>query len=308
MSPELSPAERLRRLRTEGGLKFFQSRTRLTFRGADTVRYLNGQISNNVLSASVDRSVEACVLTAKGKLCGVVRVWPAGDEWEMDAEAGEGETLRNRFERYIIADDVVCEERPGGVNLCHVFGPAAEAAIFPCGVRTSRVGTPGIDAFGDASEQRQGVDSLKAAGVLEATDVEWDVLRISACVPAWGLELNEDRLPAEAGLDQTAVDFFKGCYVGQEVVSRIRSVGRVNRELRLLVIEALHPPAPGGELLAGDTVVGLLTSVAVDFDLSRTVALGYVKHPHESGGTRLRVRVDGAEVGEAIVQDVESKI
>ncbi|MGI9241701.1 MAG: YgfZ/GcvT domain-containing protein, partial [Verrucomicrobiales bacterium] len=112
-----------------------------------------------------------------------------------------------------------------------------------------------------------------------------EALRIRNGVPMWGRELTPDTLPAEAGLDASAIDFHKGCYIGQEVISRIKSVGRVNRKLARLRAVGEIPPGeelcPGMRLIDGETQVGTLTSVA------GSEALGFVKRDHDQPGTRL---------------------
>ena len=107
-----------------------------------------------------------------------------------------------------------------------------------------------------------------------------ETLRIEAGIPRWGAELSEDTIPVEAGLDKTAIDYHKGCYIGQEVISRIKSVGHVNKELQGF-ISTDDRPLKAGMLLATpdapDRKAGWLTSVTYSFALEKPVALGYLK-------------------------------
>jgi len=106
-----------------------------------------------------------------------------------------------------------------------------------------------------------------------------ETLRIEAGIPRWGFELGEDTLPPEAGLDRTHIDYHKGCYIGQEVISRLKSVGHVNRQLTGFVSEAGAPLSPGMAIFAAAsaTQTGVLTSAAYSFALEKPIALGYLK-------------------------------
>lgn len=252
---------RLARLRRAGGFYAPKDRLRLCVTGADRVRYLNGQVSNDLRRLTPGVALAALVLTAKGKLCGDVLVWAEGEALIVEADAALGKTLPARLERYAIADDVAFEVLPSTPRR-HVFGPAAEGLE---GVRISRLGIEGLD-----------VDT-PPPGMFEATAEEVEALRIERGVPQWGRELNEDILPQEAGLERAAVDFHKGCYVGQEVVSRIQSVGRVNRLLGGFWGDFPPEKASTLSLAAADgTKAGHLTSAIRHPETGRTAALGYL--------------------------------
>ena len=113
-----------------------------------------------------------------------------------------------------------------------------------------------------------------------------ETLRIEAGIPRWGRELGEETIPVEAGLDRTAIDYHKGCYIGQEVISRLKSIGHVNKELRGFISLDGKPPAAGMRLFApGDSgrEAGWLTSAAYSFALEKDVALGYLKRGTTAG-------------------------
>ncbi len=252
---------RLALLRSAGGFYHPADRLRLSVTGADRVRYLNGQLSNDLRRLAPGVAMAALVLTAKGKLCGDVFVWGEGEVLIVEADAALAETLPGRLERYAIADNVAFEVLPSAPH-CHVFGPTAAGVE---GVRISRLGVEGVDV------------AVPPAGLLEATAEEAEALRIERGVPCWGRELNEDTLPQEAGLERAAVDFHKGCYVGQEVVSRIQSVGRVNRVLTGFWGD--FPPEHAATLhlaTADGAKAGHLTSVIRHPETGRTAGLGYL--------------------------------
>lgn len=254
----------------EGAIVDLSQRTQLRLRGADRVRYLNGQVTNDVRKLKADRALYACVTTAKGKLFADVFISAEADALRIDADPSVGETLPLRLERYIISDDVSLEDISGRLGLLHFIGPIAATVS---GVASNRFGVEGIDVSGSP----QAIAELLAQAKVPVLDESMqEVLRIEHGVPRWGCELDENTLPAEAGLDQTAIDFHKGCYIGQEVISRIKSVGHVNRILRgFIANEALQS---GMALFDSEgRRVGQLTSATQSFALARPIALGYLK-------------------------------
>lgn len=246
-------AGRLGPLAREGCFYAVGPRTRLRVTGADRVRYLNGQLSNNMKRLAPGEALAALVLTAKGKLCADVFAWTEGESIIVDAAIELAEILPARLERYAISDDVQFELLSPDATGFHVLG-----ASLP-GLRIRRLGADGVDV------------ATVPSGLPEATPEEIEVLRIARGVPRWGRELTEDTLPQEAGLERTSVDFHKGCYVGQETVSRIESIGRVNRELTGFIGD--FPPATGHLVGPNGEKSGVLTSAAAYS--GRTLALGY---------------------------------
>jgi tRNA-modifying protein YgfZ len=248
-------ASRLRRFIRDGGVFELGPRTRIRVSGPDRVRYLNGQLSNNIKRLAPGEALPALVLTAKGKLCADVFAWIEDDAVIVDADIALAEILPARLERYAISDDVQFDVLPSDATGWHVFGVPAT------GLKINRLGLDGVDVFEPPT------------GLLQATPDEVEFLRIIRGVPHWGRELTEDSLPQEAGLERVSVDFHKGCYVGQETVSRIESIGRVNRQLTGFT--GAFPPVPG--LLVGPNgeKSGSITSaVALD---GKTYALGFLQ-------------------------------
>ena len=253
----------LRRLRRDGGFFALGPRTCVRVTGADRLRYLNGQLSNDLRRLVPSEAMAALLLTAKGKLCADVFVWIDEESLIVEADASLQEALLARLERYAVSDDVAFEVLPPTAERCHVFGPAS---VGRNGLRISRLGLEGVDV------------PFPPDDLLEARREEIELLRIERGVPRWGSELSEDTLPQEVGLDQTAVDFKKGCYVGQEVVSRIHSVGRVNRHLCGFVGDFDPAVAQGVTLVdAGGRKCGRLTSAVLHPELRKVVALGFLQ-------------------------------
>ncbi|EDY17458.1 folate-binding protein YgfZ [Chthoniobacter flavus Ellin428] len=279
----------------------FSERAQLMLTGPDRVRYLNGQVTSDVRKLSPGQTQMACVTTAKGKLCADIVITAQEDALYVDAEGSLREGLLARLERYIVADDVAIEDVSEKYALLHYLG--AEPTISGAGKVASarRLGRVGWDLRLPREEFVAARESLLAGRV--AVDAALaETLRIEAGIPSWGRELDENTLPPEAGLDQTHIDYHKGCYIGQEVISRLRSVGHVNRQLTGFIAEGAAPLAAGAQLFAAADApasLGVLTSVTYSFALEKPIALGYLKRGSPTGA--LHARPEGTHGPEAIV-------
>ena len=283
--------------RIRGALFDLGDRAQWRLLGADRVRYLNGQVTSDVRRANNASAQMSCVTTAKGRLCGVVFISAGPDFIRIDAEPELREALTGRLERYIIADDATLEDVTDEQCLFHVL-PAADGAnpVQAPGAEVrvaTRFGRAGFDILAPRSGHASLIEMLSASHTLIPGTLA-EVLRIEAGIPRWGAELSEETLPPEAGLDQTAIDYHKGCYIGQEVISRIKSVGHVNRRLAGFTAAApltagmtLHPIAEP------EKAAGEITSAAWSFGLDTWAALGYLKRGFSD--TALHARApDGA--------------
>lgn len=246
----------------------------LEFRGPDAVRFLNGQLTQDVrLVAGGKNSLPSCVTDAKGRLQFRVTVTGADDGalW-IEAPAGREEDLEARLTRYLIADDVETADLTGRYKLVHWPGGAPDP---PAGVMarvSNRLNVAGTDWWLPAG---LGWDLPEGAEWLAGDELE--AFRIATGVPVWGRELVEGLLPPEAGLDATDISYHKGCYIGQEIISRIKFAGKLNR--RLARFELPAAVAPDGLRLvdAGGNPAGELTSVSPIPDAGGRAAMGYVK-------------------------------
>lgn len=246
----------------------------LEFRGPDAVRFLNGQLTQDVRRVAGGKiSLPSCVTDAKGKLQFRVRVTDTGDGalW-VEGPPDSSESLEARLTRYLIADDVEVTDLTGEYSLFHSTGSVSETPAGVVARESDRYGIAGTDWWvptGQSPEFPENVISIEN-DALEA-------MRISNGVPAWGTELLEGMLPPEALLEATDISYQKGCYVGQEVISRIKSAGKVNRRLTRFDFAAEVPLAPGPLENPAGAVAGELTSVSPVASGGRRVALGYVK-------------------------------
>ncbi len=304
----MSDVETYRRIRSEGGVIDLSNRLILHFSGNDRVRFLNGQVSNDVRKLLPGSAMYACVMTAKGRMSGDVYITAMPNLLQVDAEPALSDTLPMRFERYIIADDVTLDDVSGSIGLLHVVG-GDEAELKSEGIETAvstRYGVRGVDLTGPvriiAARFREISDVLPVIhdGMVEN-------LRVEAGVPRWGYELSEETIPIEAGLQHTAISYEKGCYIGQEVISRLKSIGHVNRILCGLVpADGKTGLVAGFELFDPNTPakpVGRVTSGAFSFALDRPVALGYVKLGIKTAALIVR-DTNGADVCEAEVRQL----
>lgn len=258
------------------------TRTKLRVSGADRLRFLNGQLSNDVRKANETRAIEACVLNAKGKLDGHLFLHAAGDSFLLDAEPA---TLQSRLERYIIADDVMIEDLTSQWSIFHVLGDSLPKLSDPTRVVfVNRFRRDGHDIWVE-SAQRDGIaaDLSKEFDFCDENCAE--VFRIEQGIPRWGRELTGEIIPVEANLEARSIDYEKGCYIGQEVISRMKMSGQRNKQLCGLVSVENLPLVAGGRLAVEDKDVGWITSATRARE--REIALGYVKRGFNSVGSRV---------------------
>jgi folate-binding protein YgfZ len=255
---------------------FFDLSARAKFRitGADRLRYLNGQLSNDLRKASESSAIHACVLNAKGKVNADVFVSADGESFLLDSDAGVRDTLPARLERYIIADDVQVEDVSEQFALLHVTGTSGIASEFRR-VRARRFDCEGCDIW-LPREERETVRKELSTRFPECDESCAEVLRIERGIPRWGRELSEEIIPTEANLEADAIDYTKGCYIGQEVISRIKMSGQTNKRLCGLVSNEALPPNARLTSAEGKDA-GWITSATWSPVLQKNIALGFVK-------------------------------
>lgn len=272
-------ADFFQQITTHGAAVNLSPRAKLRLTGADRIRYLNGQVTNDMRQAKTDESIYACVTDVKGRIAADVFVHTEGDSLLLDVEPDLRETLGMRLERYIVADDVELTDVTEDWQLWHVWGgtdtPASTESIhcsneFPHHfLRSSRFATLGIDLWLPASVPPPTFD---AHSILSDADLEtWRILQK---IPRWPQELNAETFPPEAGLEGKAMNFTKGCYIGQEVLSRIKTTGKMPREM--IAFESSLPVNSGDELWIEKTV-GKVTSVTKHPATGQTIGLAMIR-------------------------------
>jgi len=249
--------------------------------GPDATRYLNGQVTCDVTQLTDGHASYAAVCTAKGRMEGDVTIAKHGDIYYLDADAALRETLAPRLDKYLIADDAVFEDISDDWTLHHVFG--ATAPLAPENgfvIANARFAQPGHDVWTPGP-------LAPAKPVLE-TDV-LETLRLENGLPRWGAELTANTLPPEAGPPMlAAISYTKGCYVGQETIARLKSVGHVNKTLVFLRSSSAQFPAAGTKITRDGAEVGLVTSSGYSPRLEKGIALAYVQRQHAAHGVTLQ--------------------
>jgi folate-binding protein YgfZ len=195
---------------------------------------------------------------------------PEGSLW-VEGPVGSVEALEARLTRYLIADDVEVHDLTDKYRLIHLIG---ETPVLPEGVFTRasrRFGVDGCDCW-----IPMGLE-IPTPGIPEISGDELEAFSIANGVPLWGRELTEGLLPPEAGLDATDISYQKGCYIGQEVISRIKSAGKINKRLTRMEIEGGLPATDARLVDAEGRDAGVLTSVSSMESGGRRAALGYLK-------------------------------
>lgn len=237
--------------------------------GPDALRYLNGQISQDVSLASSTEAVYSIVANFKGKLDGDCYVRKHEDAILIDCSADQRESLFARLDRYLIADDAELTDISDQYSLYHSLGDHSEASSsWKC----DRYGVEGIDILLPKDESF-------SADITPHS--EWEKLRISNSIPSWGHELTTDTLPPEAKLESRAISYTKGCYTGQEVISRMRSAGKTNRHLVSFKVDnTLETPCDIFSPENTEKPAGEIASICKIDD--QLIGLGYRKRKFES--------------------------
>jgi folate-binding protein YgfZ len=313
-------------MRAGAGLLDLSFRGRLCVLGADAQRFLNGQVTNNVKDLQIGEGCYAALVSAKGKLQSDLNIYRLENEMLLDCEPGSAEPVAQRLEKFIIAEDVQVMDVAAQYGLWSAQGPKAVeivSGLWPGFVAPPkaigwtklqeeaediyltllpRLGRQGLDMFiPTSSMQKMAARLLERGGRLCGWQA-LETLRIEAGVPRFGADMDETNLAPEA-LDTRAISYSKGCYIGQEVIARVRTYGQVAKSLRGLRLggEAKETPAKGAKLFLGDKEVGTITSAVWSPALRANIALGYVRREANQTGAELEVRIDGGKIPARIV-------
>jgi len=280
------------------GLVDRSERGKLALTGTEAKDFLHGQVTNDIAGLEPGGGCYAAFLTHKGKMIGDLRVLDTGGELLLDCERPVLQDLFTMIRRYKLGRDVELHKRTLECGLVSLVGPAARAAAgapdLPAEEHRHRPaelgGAPvrliatdlGVDVLCDAGDTARVIAALTAAGAVPVDEAAAEVRRVETGRPRFGVDLDDSVIPQEAGLNERAVSFTKGCYVGQETVARLFYRGKPNRHLRGL---RLSGPAPSGApLRLGEREVGRVGSVAASPALG-PIALALVRREAEPGST-----------------------
>jgi folate-binding protein YgfZ len=287
------------RLRESVGLVDRSYRGKLRFTGGEAADYLQGQVTNDVESLAAGSGQYAALLTPKGQIVADMRILRGPDFIWLDCEPRSIAPLTRNAQMYSIGRDVQTADVSAGYAILSLIGPAAREALDAApgdeehawveGEHGMYVATDaGVDVICPADE----ADAVRAAlAVEEVSEDAAECLRIESGRPRLGLEIAGGVIPQEAGLNDRAVSFSKGCYVGQETVARLFYKGKPNRHLRGLRLSA--PATPGDEVTGGERVVGKIGSATVS-PAYGPIALAILRREVGPGDT-VKVGADGAD-------------
>ena len=311
-------------LRSGCGVYDLGFRAKISLRGSDRVRWLNGMVTNNVRDLAVGQGVYAFLLNPQGHILGDLYAYNRGESITVDTDAGQLEKILATFDHYIIMDDVEVANLSEKMTSLGIAGPKArevmgKAAIelpdlqplqfheiqcdCECGclnctiIRTDDV-IESYEIWLTAEHVRPLWNQLVKAGASPIGFEALELQRIASGIPRYGVDIRERDLPQETE-QARALNFNKGCYVGQEIVERIRSRGAVHRKFTGFLVDAAEPIAVGSKVVSGEKEVGEITSAASLPGANKTVALGYI---------RREVGVPGREVTIGSVKAVVAQL
>lgn len=305
-------------LRDTAGVFDLGFRSRLCLTGGDRRKFLHGQVTNDVNGLQVGQGCYAALVNAKGRMQSDLNIYRLPDELLLDFEPGLQDAVAQRLDKYIIADDVQIVDVTPHYGLLSVQGPKADQVIrqpdlgvsLPAGLMTfqsirdeilgeiylmnsPRTGGSGFDLFVPCPALGVVLEALIAAAkVVGGRACGWQALeiaRIEAGIPRYGADMDETNLPPEAGIEDRAISYTKGCYIGQEVIARIRTYGQVAKTLRGLRLadDLATLPAKGDKLFKDGKEVGYVTSTCKSPTLKANLALGYVRREANQPGLEL---------------------
>jgi len=319
-------------LRGSAGVLDLSFRGRLCLTGADRLRFLHGQVTNDVKGLRPGQGCYAALVTAKGKMESDLNLFCLADELLLDFEPGLTAAVTQRLEKFLVADDVQIVDASPHYGLLSVQGPKSAVTVGGLGifpelpskpfaslkltdatlgeiylVNQPRLGSAGFDLFVPTDSLGAVADKLiaaaKAVGGRACGWAAFETARVEAGIPRFGADMDETNLPLECGIESRAVSYTKGCYIGQEVLNRVHSFGHVNRELRGLRLADDLPalPAKGDKLFHAGKEVGHITSAMKSPALRPNIALGLVRREANAIGTILTVKSGAGEFAAEVV-------
>jgi folate-binding protein YgfZ len=278
------------------------ARGKIKLTGEDRARLLHAMTTNHIEQLTPGAGCYAFFLNDKGRILSDANILARQDHFLLDVEPEARQPLYQHLDRYIIADDVTLEDITEQTATIAMEGPKSGAVLEALGAplpqaeyasldwqtrlvsRLSATGGPGFFVFAPVTEKAELIGRIEAAGAVAGDPEAFRVVRLEHGKPRYGEDISERFLAQEANQPQ-ALHFSKGCYLGQEIVERVRSRGQIHRVLMPLLLDTDAPPSPGAKLQVGETSAAEITSAAYSPALKKIVALGYVKteyaRPHE---------------------------
>jgi folate-binding protein YgfZ len=303
------PHDHYRALREGAAIGAIAPRRQLAVAGPDRATYLQGMLTNDIVALSAGSGCYSAWLTAQGRMLTDMHVLESGTMILLDVPAETADATRERLEQFIFTEDVQVASLAESLTGVWLHGPQAADVLervigapgcatwpdyrhaqtafreTPVSVaRIDQLGVSGFCIYIEPSRESELVRALADAGAVEVSAPAIESARVEAGYPVFGIDMTDDTIPLEAGIEDRAISLTKGCYVGQEVIIRVlhRGQGRVVRKLMGLRIDGTVP-ARGARLFAADRDVGFVTSAAESPRLG-AIAMGYVHRDFVTAG------------------------
>jgi folate-binding protein YgfZ len=310
------------------GVIDLSSRGRLLVSGSEAVMFLNGLITNDMKTLAMGSWMPAAFPNVQGRLIAAVRIIHRHDGFLIDTESISLETVMKLLERFTAAGDFHLRNLTNETVMLSVQGRNAagiirqvlggEAALVARAqaavaqyenrgavnvIRATHTGEDGFDLFADANDGPVLLESLIRAGAQPFSAEAAETLRIEAGIGRFGIDMDETKVITETNLDE-AVSFTKGCYIGQEIIARIKYRGHVAKKLTGVQLEQEHAVESGAKILsAEEKEIGSITSATVSPRLKQTIALAYVKYDYLEPGTKVKV-VSGKDEYSGVIAEL----
>jgi folate-binding protein YgfZ len=301
-------------LRAGCGVYDLGFRAKLSLTGGDRVRWLNGMVTNNIRDLATGHGLYAFLLNPQGRILGDLYTYNRGESIVVDTDRSQSEKILATFDHYIIMDDVEVKDVTDEVSAVGISGPRGREVLIAAGfavpeiqpLQMQSVTWQSMDCSLVCGEQgnweiwvsssgvRKLWDALLAAGARPVGFEALEVHRIESGIPAYGIDIRDRDLPQETEQER-ALNFNKGCYIGQEIVERIRSRGAVHRKFTGFVLNGTV--ATGSKVVSNGKEVGEITSIAeLPIAGDKRIALGYIRREVGTPGREVMVGSIGATV------------
>jgi folate-binding protein YgfZ len=273
------------------GLLDLSTRGRITVSGSEAVMFLNGLITNDMKTLGENQSMLAAFPNVQGRLLAVVRVIRRANDFLLDTEAATREKVIKILERFTLAGDFKVADVTNDSALISLQGRGASAVVEKISadgitvVPATHTAEAGFDLIVSEEQKDSLWQTLMAEGATPVSPEVEEILRIEAGIARYGIDMDETNVVTETNLDD-AVSYTKGCYLGQEIIVRIKHRGHVAKKLTGLRFETDQPIAAGATIRStDDKEIGRVTSATFSPTFERTVGLGYVRYEYLTPGT-----------------------
>jgi tRNA-modifying protein YgfZ len=322
-------------LRRAAGILDRSERGKIVLTGSDRRSYLHGLLTNDIVGLAPGQGCYSAYLTPAGRMVTDMLVFETGDVVLLDVPPQPKDLLLERLDQFIFTEDVALGDVSGSFCSFGVYGPQA-AAVVRRALQETPEGGPTADIAGFALYQnvratyagepvvvarvddhglgfnlyadRRFAESLRASlvqagGSLVGREAA-DTVRIENGRPAFGQDMDDTTIPLEAGIEDRAISFTKGCYVGQEVIVRVlhRGKGRVARRLCGLLLEGETVPSAGDRIQSGERDVGRVTSATFSFAQQQPAALAYLQRDFTEPGTVVSITHNQSSLAGRVVE------